>query len=103
MHGKWEAEEDLFISTLRLGTNFSWARIEEEFNKRYPHATRKDLESRYNKNLRPSFDGSSKRQASDIIDDYRHYQDVHILSNDEAEIIEKALSILNQYPEHRLW
>jgi hypothetical protein len=106
MHGTWEPHEDLFISTLRLGTNYSWGRIEEEFNKRFRQATKKDLESRYNKNLRPTIDsedGPSKRQASDIIDDYRHYQDVRDLSKEEVEIIQKALLILQDYPADRLW
>ena len=85
-----EIEEDLFISTLRLATSFSWGKMEQEFKKRFPQGTRKDLESRYNKNLRPSI-GQSKRQASDIIDDFRHYQEVRDLSKEAAEIIQKTL------------
>ncbi|QSS63563.1 hypothetical protein I7I51_00621 [Histoplasma capsulatum] len=36
MHGKWTVEEDIFVATLRLGTNLTWREIETEFNKRFP-------------------------------------------------------------------
>jgi len=45
----------------------------------------------------------AKDRASDIIDDFRHYQEVCDLSKEAAEIIQKTLLILKGYPEDRLW
>ncbi|PGH36042.1 hypothetical protein GX50_01054 [[Emmonsia] crescens] len=104
MHGKWTAKEDIFVATLRLGTNLTWREIETEFNKRFPHATPKDLESRYNKGLKPGRRvPAGKRRASDIIDDYRHYGLVEEENSAAREIVEQALYILDGYPLRRLW
>ncbi|PGH02939.1 hypothetical protein GX51_04395 [Blastomyces parvus] len=104
MHGKWTAEEDIFVATLRLGTDLNWREIKTEFNKRFPSATPKDLESRYNKGLKPGRHvPADKRRISDIIDDYRHYG---LLEGENAaarEILQQALSILGEFPLRRLW
>ncbi|PGH21565.1 hypothetical protein AJ80_03125 [Polytolypa hystricis UAMH7299] len=99
MHGKWEPAEDLFILALRLGTNLTWRGIEEEFCKNFPPATAKDLESRYNKNLRRDHDPQGRRKL-DIIDDWRHYGRVEA---GEDGVIQEVLAILARYPDKRLW
>ncbi|KAK2800789.1 hypothetical protein FQN51_005929 [Onygenales sp. PD_10] len=104
MHGKWTAPEDVFIVTLRLGTGFSWRELETEFNRRFPPATAKDLESRYNKTLRPGRNVAPQdRRVSDIIDDYRHYGGLDTESDADFEVIQAALLILDDYPTRRLW
>ncbi|EDN08960.1 predicted protein [Histoplasma mississippiense (nom. inval.)] len=103
MHGKWTVEEDIFVATLRLGTNLTWREIETEFNKRFPPATPKDLESRYNKGLKPGRRvPTDKRRISDIIDDYRHYG-LEEENPAAKEILQQALHILDEYSMCRLW
>lgn len=103
MHGKWTVEEDIFVATLRLGTNLTWREIETEFNKRFPPATPKDLESRYNKGLKPGRRvPADKRRISDIIDDYRHYG-LEEENPAAKEILQQALRILDEYSMCRLW
>ncbi|KLJ08527.1 hypothetical protein EMPG_16070 [Blastomyces silverae] len=104
MHGKWTAEEDIFVATLRLGTDLTWREIETEFNQRFPSATPKDLESRYNKGLKPSRHVPvDNRRISDIIDDYRHYGPPEGETSAAREILQQALSILDGFPLRRLW
>ncbi|PGG95455.1 hypothetical protein AJ79_10045 [Helicocarpus griseus UAMH5409] len=103
MHGKWTPEEDIFIVALRLGTRLNWKEIEAEFNKRFNHAKSKDLESRYNKGLKPGRRvAPDKRRISDIIDDYRHYK-VDYEDPKERDIVRKALLVLSEFPDQRLW
>lgn len=101
MHGAWTADEDHFVVTLRLGTNLTWKQIASAFNERFKEATQKDLESRYNKNLKPQLNApKDKRRMADIIDDYRHYQQV---DPSEQHVVDAANGILQQYPEYRFW
>ena len=101
MHGSWTELEDHFVATIRLGTNLTWKQIAVEFNKRFKEASHKDLESRFNKNLKPQIDKpKDARRIADIIDDYRHYRQV---DPEEQHVIDASIAILEQYPDHRLW
>ncbi|KGQ00873.1 hypothetical protein PAAG_12462 [Paracoccidioides lutzii Pb01] len=78
MHRDWGIEEDIYLATLRLGTDILWHEME--------------------KNVHPD-----KKSVSDVIDDSRHYGPKLSPSPFEAEVIAKALSILAEYPNRRLW
>lgn len=103
MHGSWKLDEDIVIVALRLGTEFGWARIGVEFNKFFPNApaTRKDIESRYNKTLKPELDSRRTANVADVIDDYRHDR-VLPLDQKHAGWVRSALKILADYPEDRI-
>lgn len=103
MHGSWKLDEDIVIVALRLGTEFGWARIEVEFNRFFPDApaVRKDIESRYNKTLKPERDDPQTANVADVIDDYRHYR-VLPPNRDHAEWVRAALRVLSEYPEDRI-
>ncbi|EEH17320.1 hypothetical protein PABG_07481 [Paracoccidioides brasiliensis Pb03] len=104
MHGDWGIEEDIYLATLRLGTDILWHEMVRDFDRRFGYATAKDMESRYNKNLKPGKNVHlDQKGVSDVIDDYRHYGPKPSPSPFEAEVIAKALSILAEYPNRRLW
>ncbi|WEW60466.1 hypothetical protein PRK78_005952 [Emydomyces testavorans] len=104
-NGRWTKEEDIFVAAMRLGTSLNWGQIETLFPKTFKGITpsKKDLESRFNKNLKPKLDiDKEKRTVADIIDDYRHYGKATY--PEDQEVIDQALIYLSSVEESdRLW
>ncbi|KMP01953.1 hypothetical protein CIHG_10187 [Coccidioides immitis H538.4] len=102
---RWQKDEDIFVAALRLGTNFDWKQIEVAFQSTFEGstATKKDLESRFNKNLKPQLDiPREQRTVADAIDDYRHYG--RVTYPEDQVVVDKALEYLGSLdPEDRLW
>ncbi|KAK2743227.1 phosphatidylinositol N-acetylglucosaminyltransferase subunit gpi1 [Myotisia sp. PD_48] len=107
MHGMWTEEQDVAIVALRLGTNFGWTKIETEFNLLFPAATatRKDLESRFNKTLKPELalpSGGRQGQIAEVIDEYRHEMQTQFTDNTKRDWVLRALAVLRRFPNDRL-
>lgn len=104
MHGAWTHDQDIVIVALRLGTNYNWTQIEEEFNKWFPQAParRKDIESRYNKTLKLQRGGVGRGMIAVAIDDYRHYRTLQGVPAEHSEWVRAALRVLHHYPEDRV-
>ncbi|KAK2873727.1 hypothetical protein FQN49_002125 [Arthroderma sp. PD_2] len=102
MHGKWTEAEDVAIVAFRLGTNLSWERIKVKFDGAFPQASCKDLESRWNKSLRPTMPPGENRRIADIFDDYRHYRPSHIADGRERRLVLEVLRVLADNPADRI-
>ncbi|KAI1909698.1 hypothetical protein LOZ53_005217 [Ophidiomyces ophidiicola] len=95
---RWQKDEDIFVAAGRLGTNLGWGALSAAFQKTFEGKTpnKKDLESRFNKNLKPKLDvPKDKRTVADIIDDYRHYG--RATYPEEQEVIDKAIGFLESF------
>ncbi|KAF3490971.1 N-acetylglucosaminyl transferase component Gpi1 [Arthroderma uncinatum] len=102
MHGKWTEAEDVAIVAFRLGTNLSWEGIKVKFDAVFPQASAKDLESRWNKSLRPTMPPGASRSIADVFDDYRHYRPSHIADGRERRLVLEVLRVLEQHPNDRV-
>jgi len=91
MHGKWTAEHNVFVIALRMGTNFDWNRIAQDFRTKFQTTTTpKDVESRWNKNLK---DG----ELAKAVDDFRH-SGVVDTDSPHAFNIARIIKLLADYP-----
>lgn len=91
VHGQWTKEHDIFVIALRMGTNFNWDRIGEEFRGQFgTPTTKKDLESRWNKNLK-----SGKLALA--VDNYRH-SGIFDDNGPDIEDVVRVIKIVSDYP-----
>ncbi|KMQ44710.1 hypothetical protein A7C99_5457 [Trichophyton rubrum] len=102
MHGKWTDEEDFAIVALRLGTNLSWEGIKAKFDAAFPPANCKDLESRWNKTLRPTLSPGLGNRTACAFDDYRHYRPRHIEDGEQRRLVLAVLRVLADHPAERI-
>ncbi|EFQ97565.1 hypothetical protein MGYG_00606, partial [Nannizzia gypsea CBS 118893] len=102
MHGKWTEDEDVAIVALRLGTNLSWEGIKAKFDAAFPPASCKDLESRWNKTLRPTLPPRAANRTACLFDDYRHYRPSHIADGDQRRLVLAVLRVLADHPAERI-
>ncbi|EFE31954.1 uncharacterized protein ARB_01207 [Trichophyton benhamiae CBS 112371] len=102
MHGKWTDEEDFAIVALRLGTNLSWEGIKAKFDAAFPPANCKDLESRWNKTLRPTLSPGLSNRIACAFDDYRHYRPRHIEDGEQRRLVLGVLRALADHPAERI-
>ncbi|EEP82013.1 predicted protein [Uncinocarpus reesii 1704] len=102
---KWTEEERIFLAAMRLATNWSWEEIRGEHEKAFEGRgrTAKDLESQYNKALKPKLDrAKGDRTFADALDDYRHYGKA--THPDDQRVIDQALEFLERLDKKdRLW
>lgn len=74
-----------------MGTNFNWDRIGEEFRGQFgTPTTKKDLESRWNKNLK-----SGKLALA--VDNYRH-SGIFDDNGPDIEDVVRVIKIVSDYP-----
>ncbi|KAM5475971.1 hypothetical protein MauCBS54593_000654 [Microsporum audouinii] len=102
MHGKWTEAEDVAIVAFRLGTNLGWEGIKAKFDASFPQASCKDLESRWNKSLRPTPSPGDRKSIADAFDDFRHYRPSHIADGRERRLVLAVLRVLADHPDERI-
>ncbi|KAF3893947.1 Myb-like domain-containing protein [Trichophyton interdigitale] len=102
MHGKWTDEEDFAIVAFRLGTNLSWDGVRAKFDAAFPPANCKDLESRWNKTLRPTLTPGQHNRIACAFDDYRHYRPSHIEDGEQRRLVLGVLRVLADHPAERI-
>ncbi|EGD97066.1 hypothetical protein TESG_04487 [Trichophyton tonsurans CBS 112818] len=102
MHGKWTDDEDFAIVAFRLGTNLSWDGVRAKFDAAFPPANCKDLESRWNKTLRPTLTPGQHNRIACAFDDYRHYRPSHIEDGEQRRLVLGVLRVLADHPAERI-
>lgn len=53
--GKWTLDQRIYLVVMKLATRYGWPRVAADFRARYgSRATHKDVESKFNKDLKKS-------------------------------------------------
>jgi hypothetical protein len=93
-HGTWIERNDILLVALWMGTTMGWGEVLYQFKHAFPDspANSKDLESRFNKQLRDE----PKAMA---VDDFRHSGVLPLDNPEHLKFILEVIVILSMYPK----